>query len=70
MTVISSSPNPLEVIAAVQILNPDGSIGERGSKGIIFLLIESPISSSAFSPAFPVTQVSAQFFFVTSSSIR
>ncbi len=50
----ASSFIPLVVMAGVPRRIPEGSIGFRGSNGIIFLLQEMPAFSSACSASFPV----------------
>jgi hypothetical protein len=46
---------PLVVAAGVPILIHDGFIGGRVSYGTIFLFVESPTISRAFSASFHVT---------------
>jgi hypothetical protein len=56
MIFISDSFIHLVVAAGVQTLIQLGSIGFLGSYGTIFLLVESPANSKAFSASFQVTQ--------------
>lgn len=49
----ATSSNHRVVIAGVPSRIPDGSSGFLVSKGIIFLLVDTPISSRIFSASFP-----------------
>ena len=65
MRSISGSFIPLVVIAGVPSLIPEGSNGDRGSPGTVFLLRVIPTSSRASWACFPGT-----FLFVRSMSSR
>lgn len=65
----SSASNHLVVIADVPIRIHDGSSGLRVSLGILFLFVESHISSRDFSACLPANHVDNQFLLVTSMSI-
>ena len=50
---VSSHFTPLVVIAGIQILNPDGSNGLRGSSGIVDFDVEIQTLSNTFSTSQP-----------------
>ena len=65
MSSISASFMPRVVMAGVPRRMPDGSIGERGSKGTVFLLRVMPTSSRVSWAFLPVTPL-----LVRSTSIK